>query len=146
MPDNLSAEDRRKAMRAVKGSNTSLERTVEAAFRERGWACERHVADLPGKPDFVFVGARLVVFVDGDFWHGWRFPLWRAKLTPYWERKIERTRRRDRSHFRRLRRMGWRVLRLWGHQVEKDLPGAVRRVAVLLRAKPRCGRPGEAAP
>ena len=55
MPDNLSPEDRRKTMRAVKGSNTSLERAVEAAFLERGWACQRHVADLPGKPDFVFV-------------------------------------------------------------------------------------------
>ena len=34
--------------------------------------------------------ARLVVFVDGDFWHGWRFPVWCDKLTPYWKRKIER--------------------------------------------------------
>jgi DNA mismatch endonuclease, patch repair protein len=133
MPDNLNPEDRRKAMRAVKGSNTSLERAVDAAFQARGWVCQRHVAELPGKPDFVFVEARLVVFVDGDFWHGWRFPLWCDKLTPYWKTKIARTRRRDLAHFRRLRRLGWRVLRLWGHQVEKDLPGAIRRVAVLLR-------------
>ena len=137
MPDNLSPEHRRKTMQAVKGSNTSLERAVEAAFLARGWVCQRNVADLPGKPDFVFEAARLVVFVDGDFWHGWRFPLWREKLTPYWKGKIERNRRRDRLNFRRLRRLGWRVLRLWGHQVEKDLAGAVRRVAALLRRKPR---------
>jgi DNA mismatch endonuclease (patch repair protein) len=137
MPDNLSPEDRRKTMQAVKGSNTSLERAVEAAFQAQGWVCERHVADLPGKPDFVFIQARLVVFVDGDFWHGWRFPLWCEKLKPYWKQKIERNRRRDRANFRRLRRLGWRVLRLWGHQVEKDLPGAVRRVAALLRRKKR---------
>ena len=84
----------------------------------------------------MFEKDRLVVFVDGDFWHGWRFPLWCDKLTPYWKRKIERNRRRDRLNFRRLRRLGWRVLRLWGHQVEKDLPAAVRRVAALLRRKP----------
>ena len=137
MPDNLSPEDRRKTMQAVKGSNTSLERAVEAAFLERGWVCQRNVADLPGKPDFVFVEARLVVFVDGDFWHGWRFPLWRDKLTEYWRWKIERNRRRDIANFRRLRRQGWRVLRLWEHQVARDLPGAVRRVAALLRRKPR---------
>ncbi len=136
MPDNLSPENRRKAMRAVKGSNTSLERTVDAAFRERGWICLRHVEGLPGKPDFVFPDARLVVFVDGDFWHGWRFPRWCDKLTPYWKQKIGRTRRRDRSHFRRLRRLGWRVLRLWGHQVEADLPAAIRRVAILLGEAP----------
>jgi DNA mismatch endonuclease (patch repair protein) len=137
MPDNLSPEDRRKTMQAVKGSNTSLERTVEAAFLARGWVCRRHVVELPGKPDFVFEEARLVVFVDGDFWHGWRFPLWCAKLTPYWKGKIERNRRRDLRHFRRLRRLGWRVVRLWEHQVAKDLPGAVRRVAAQLRRKPR---------
>ena len=137
MPDNLSPEDRKKTMRAVKGSNTSLERVVEAAFLGRGWACRRNVADLPGKPDFVFDEARVVVFVDGDFWHGWRFPLWREKLTAYWKWKIERNRRRDLRHFRRLRRLGWRVLRLWEHQVAKDLPGAVRRVAALLRRKPK---------
>jgi len=137
MPDNLSPEHRRKTMQAVKGSNTSLERTVEAAFLERGWVCKRHAAELPGKPDFVFEEARLVVFVDGDFWHGWRFPLWRDKLTEYWRWKIERNRRRDIANFRRLRRQGWRVLRLWEHQVARDLPGAVRRVAALLRRKPR---------
>ena len=137
MPDNLSPEDRRKTMRAVKGTDTSLERVVHAAFAARGWDCGRNVADLPGKPDFVFAAARLVVFVDGDFWHGWRFPLWREKLTEYWKWKIERNRRRDLRHFRRLRRLGWRVLRLWEHQVARDLPGAVRRVAALLRRKPR---------
>ena len=137
MPDNLSPEDRIKTMRAVKGSNTSLERVVEAAFLGRGWVCRRNVADLPGKPDFVFDDARVVVFVDGDFWHGWRFPQWREKLTAYWKWKIERNRRRDLRHFRRLRRLGWRVLRLWEHQVAKDLPGAVRRVAALLRRKPK---------
>ena len=136
MPDNLSPEHRRKTMQAVKGSNTSLERVVEAAFLGRGWVCRRNVADMPGKPDFVFAEARLAVFVDGDFWHGWRFPLWCDKLTPYWKGKIERNRRRDVANFRRLRRLGWRVLRLWEHQVAKDLPGAVQRVAALLRRKP----------
>jgi DNA mismatch endonuclease (patch repair protein) len=136
MPDNLSPEDRKKTMRAVKGSDTSLERVVFAAFAERGWECDRNVGDLPGKPDFVFAAQRLAVFVDGDFWHGWRFPLWCEKLTPYWRWKIERNRRRDRLNFRRLRRRGWRVLRLWGHQVEKDLAAAVGRVAALLAAGP----------
>jgi DNA mismatch endonuclease (patch repair protein) len=136
VPDNLRPEDRVKAMRAVKGTNTSLERIVYAAFQARGWRCARNVADLPGKPDFVFKKARLVVFVDGDFWHGWRFPQWCEKLTPYWKKKIERNRLRDRLNFQRLRRAGWRVLRLWGHNVERDLAGAVAKVSALLAAGP----------
>ena len=46
MPDNLSPEDRRKTMQAVKGSNTSLERAVEAAFLERGWVCQRNAGPV----------------------------------------------------------------------------------------------------
>lgn len=132
MPDNLTPEQRQKTMRAVKGRDTSLERVVSSALHKRGLRYRRCVTSLPGKPDFVFTRAKLVVFVDGDFWHGWRYPLWRAKLTEYWQKKIERNRRRDRLNFQRLRRQGWTVLRFWAHDVEHDLDAVaaeiVRRV------------------
>jgi DNA mismatch endonuclease (patch repair protein) len=130
--DNLTPEQRRKTMQAVKGKNTSLERTLSSAFHRRGWRYRRNYALLPGKPDFVFTKARLVVFVDGDFWHGWRYPLWKHKLSDFWRAKIERNRARDRRNFQRLRRQGWTVLRLWGHDVEKNLDAAVERVRILL--------------
>lgn len=132
MVDNLSPEHRSKAMRAVKGRNTSLERTVSSALHRRGLRFRRNVAGLPGKPDFVFAGAGLVLFVDGDFWHGWRFPAWKDKLPEYWKQKIERTRQRDRSNFRKLRRMGWTVLRVWGHEVKRDPSVIVERVVALI--------------
>jgi DNA mismatch endonuclease (patch repair protein) len=128
-------------MRAVKGKNTSLETTVSSAFHHQGWRFRRHVAALPGKPDFVFVRARVVVFVDGDFWHGWQFPRWKDALAPYWRQKIEKNRIRDRKHFRRLRRMGWTVLRIWGHEVERDLEFAVARVGKLLKSGLRRAKP-----
>jgi DNA mismatch endonuclease (patch repair protein) len=130
--DNLTPEQRKRAMQAVKGKNTSLETTLSSAFHRRGWRNLRTYALLPGKPDFVFTKARLVVFVDGDFWHGWRFPQWKHKLSDYWRAKIERNRRRDRRNFQRLRRQGWTVLRLRGHDVEKNLDAAVERVRILL--------------
>ncbi|MGL4463959.1 MAG: very short patch repair endonuclease [Planctomycetia bacterium] len=125
MVDNLTPEQRRRTMQAVKGRNTTLERTVSSALHRRGLRFRRNVPGLPGKPDFVFPGSRLVVFVHGDFWHGWRFPQWKAKLTPYWQEKIDRNRRRDRRNCARLRRAGWRVKTVWSHQVDKDLPGIV---------------------
>ncbi|WP_076347094.1 very short patch repair endonuclease [Paludisphaera borealis] len=134
MADNLTPEQRRKTMQAVKGKNTSLERTLSSAFHRRGWRYRRNYALLPGKPDFVFTKARVVVFVDGDFWHGWRYPQWKHKLSDYWRAKIERNRARDRRNFQRLRRQGWTVLRLWGHDVEKNLDASVERVRVLLEA------------
>lgn len=59
----------------------------------------------------------MAVFVDGDFWHGWRFPQWQAKLTNFWREKIHATRCRDLRNFRKLRRMGWKVVRIWEHQL-----------------------------
>lgn len=129
MPDNLTPSQRRKAMKAVKGKNTSLERVVSAEFLARGWSFKRNVEALPGKPDFVFERPRVIVFVDGDFWHGWRFPQWRNALKPYWRQKIERTRKRDQANFRKLRRQGWKVMRFWGHQIDRDLNGVVDQVA-----------------
>ena len=126
-------------MQAVKSKNTSLEKSVANAFRRQGWRYRRNLATLPGKPDFVFTKARVVVFVDGDFWHGWRFPVWKPKLSEFWRQKIERTRCRDRRNFQRLRRQGWTVIRLWGHDVEKDLAGAVERVRALLHPPPTPG-------
>ena len=70
----------------------------------------------------------VVIFVDGDFWHGYRFPAWRKKLAPFWRAKIEKTRLRDRKNFAKLRKMGWRVVRIWQHQIEADLHACISRV------------------
>jgi len=121
-------------MQAVKGKNTSLERKVSSALHAAGLRYRRNLASLPGKPDFVFTKAKVAVFVDGDFWHGWRYPQWEHKLSEYWRKKIERNRRRDRRNFQTLRRRGWRVVRLWGHEVDRDLAGTVDRVRALLEA------------
>jgi DNA mismatch endonuclease (patch repair protein) len=75
----------------------------------------------------------VAVFVDGDYWHGWRFPAWRDKLAAYWKQKIETNRRRDRRNFRRLRRSGWRVIRLWEHEVERDAERCVDRIESAIR-------------
>lgn len=120
-------------MQAVKGRNTSLERIVATAFRERGWRTQRHVKSLPGRPDFVLHECRIAVFVDGDFWHGWQYPRWKDKLTQYWQTKIERTRLRDRRIRSRLRSLGWTVVRIWGHQVEGNLPAVLHRLEVRIR-------------
>lgn len=126
--DNLTPEQRKKTMTAVKGKDTSLEMTVDSALAKLDCRYERNVKDLPGKPDFVFRDARVAIFVDGDFWHGWRFPKWKKKLSSYWQQKIQRNRDRDRCNTRKLRYRGWKVIRVWGHQIQSDLETVVFRV------------------
>ena len=125
----MSPEKRSAVMSRIRGKDTGPERTIAAALSALGLKWERHAPDLPGRPDFVFRGRRLAIFVDGDFWHGWRFPQWRDKLSEKWEAKIEGNRQRDVRNRRRLQRMGWKVVRLWEHQVLADVDACVERVA-----------------
>lgn len=127
--DFLSPETRSAVMSRIKGRDTGPELALAEALAALGIAWEGHARDLPGRPDFVLRDDQIAVFVDGDFWHGWRFPQWRDKLSEKWEAKIEANRRRDQRNHRRLRRMGWTVVRIWEHQVETDAAACAKRVA-----------------
>jgi DNA mismatch endonuclease (patch repair protein) len=126
MPDNLTPEQRKFCMSRVKSKDTSIERTVRSELHRLGYRFYKHVKALPGNPDVVFPRKRVVIFIDGDFWHGYRFPTWENQLTPFWRKKIAKTRIRDKRNFRKLRKSGWKVIRIWQHQVKKDLDQCVR--------------------
>jgi DNA mismatch endonuclease (patch repair protein) len=133
MTDHLTPERRSWNMSRIRGMNTAPEREIRRRVYARGLRYTTHVMSLPGRPDLVFAREKLVVFVDGDFWHGWRFPTWCHRLAPYWKAKIERNRKRDVRNFRRLRRAGWTVLRIWEHEVKADADRCVDRVVLTLR-------------
>ncbi|MXW23873.1 MAG: very short patch repair endonuclease [Chloroflexi bacterium] len=133
--DRLTPEQRRRAMTNVRSKDTGIEVAVRSALHARGLRFRKHVRHLPGTPDIVFSRARVAVFVDGDFWHGWRFPTWRHKLSTYWDAKIERNRRRDRRNFARLRRQGWLVVRVWEHDVLADVDRVADRIENAVRAR-----------
>ena len=127
MADNLTPEQRSYMMSRVRSTDTTPELIIRSLAHARGLRFRKHCGWLPGRPDLVFVRSRVVVFVDGDYWHGWRFPEWKEKLGSYWKQKIENNRRRDVRNFRRLRNAGWLVIRLWEHDVEREERGAERR-------------------
>jgi len=135
MADNLTKKQRSYCMSRVKGKDTGLEKTVRSELHKRGLRFRKHTGKLPGKPDIVFVKAKLVIFLDGDFWHGYRFPQWEKTLAKFWRKKIGETRKRDQRNFAKLRRMGWRVIRIWEHNIEKDINGVIRKICKTLKAK-----------
>ncbi|MGH8489595.1 MAG: very short patch repair endonuclease [Gammaproteobacteria bacterium] len=128
MPDHLTREQRSRAMKRVKLKDGSLEKLVQRELRARGLRFKRHVRALPGSPDIVFPEKKLAVFVDGDFWHGWRLPAWERKLSPFWRDKLRANRSRDQRNFRRLRSLRWKVIRLWQHEVRRDLGACMERI------------------
>ena len=123
--DVMTVEQRSACMSRIRGKDTGPELFVLGLLDDVGVEAETHARDLPGRPDFVLRERRIAIFVDGDFWHGWRFPAWRHKLAPFWETKIEANRARDGRNHARLRRAGWRVVRIWEHQIER-YPDVVR--------------------
>lgn len=133
MPDNLTPEQRSFCMSRIKGKDTGLEMRVRSALHRRGLRFRKHVKDLPGKPDVGFRKARVAVFVDGDFWHGYRFPSWEDKVSDFWKKKINRNRERDAANHRKLRQMEWTVIRLWQHEVEADFDACIDRILAAVR-------------
>jgi DNA mismatch endonuclease, patch repair protein len=128
----MSPEKRSVLMSRIKGKDTGPERTIAAALAGLGLTWESHVGEIPGRPDFVFRQQKVLIFVDGDFWHGWRFPRWRDKLSEKWDIKIAQNRMRDRRNHAKLRRQGWTVVRIWEHQIERDVAACLSRIKRIL--------------
>jgi DNA mismatch endonuclease (patch repair protein) len=121
-------------MANVKLHDGPLETAIRSELHRNGYRFRKHVKSLPGKPDLVFPKAKVAVFIDGDFWHGYRLPSWEHKLSDFWRDKLIANRERDRRNFRRLRTMGWHVIRIWQHQIEKDFESCISKIIVALKS------------
>lgn len=92
------------------------------------------LSTLPGRPDIVFTRERIVVFCDGDFWHGRDLEARVQKLSaghnaPYWVAKIRGNVARDRTHDAWLQEQGWEVLRYWEKEILEDVDRVARAIA-----------------
>lgn len=135
MTDNLTPEQRSNCMSRIKGKDTGLETRVRSDLHRRGYRFRKHLRELPGKPDIVFTRAKVAVFIDGDFWHGFRFSMWKHKVSSFWKTKISKTIERDTENQFRLQEMGWTVIRLWQHELEHDYEASIQRVVAAIGTK-----------
>jgi DNA mismatch endonuclease (patch repair protein) len=134
MTDVFSKEKRSQVMRAVRSKgNKSTEIALIGVFKSykiSGW---RRNFRLAGKPDFVFPKQKLIVFVDGCYWHGHncrtRKP---GSNDEYWKAKIFSNKKRDRFVTSELRRNGWKVIRIWECEIRKRK--YVRKLNLILSA------------
>lgn len=107
-------------MRAIRSRDTAPEIAVRTLVHGLGLRYRVHtrpVASVPRLGDLVFSRARVVVFIDGCFWHGCPEHSHPVRVnTEYWGPKLERNAQRDADTDRRLREAGWTVLRFWAHE------------------------------
>lgn len=113
---------------------TEPEWRLRRLLHARGLRYKLHRRDLPGRPDIVFARARLVIFVDGCFWH--QCPdhgVLPKNNREWWRTKLDGNVARDRSKDKALVALGWRVVRVWEHEdpeaIAAYVAGLVRRAS-----------------
>ena len=113
-------------MSRVKCKDTSIELILRKELWSRGLRYRKNVLGIPGKPDIVFVGKKVAVFCDSEFWHGYDWEHRKDDIKTnrdYWIPKIERNIERDKEVDSMLEEQGWKVLRFWGKDIKKDPSG-----------------------
>ncbi len=123
------SETTHRIMSSIRSKDTKPEMALRRALWKRGMRYRVNDPKLPGKPDIVFSRAKIVVFCDGDYWHGHNWALrgyasLEEELTrygEYWQKKIRRNVERDVKNNQLLNEAGWMVIRFWESDIKADV-------------------------
>ena len=137
MADDLTPEQRRRTMQAIKSKDTTIELALRKALWGKGIRYRKNCKTLIGKPDIAITKYKIAVFCDSEYWHGFDWENRNQKIKSnreYWIPKIERNMARDKEVSEALEAEGWTVIRFWERQIRKELDSCVDEVVkVVLR-------------
>lgn len=116
MVDVHSKEKRSYNMSRIRSKNTKPELKLKDFFEKKKFVYQPNEY---GKPDFIHYRKKIVVFIDGCFWHKcprcFRLPETNKK---FWGKKINDNFRRDREITLTYKNSGWKVIRIWEHEAK----------------------------
>lgn len=136
MTDNHTPEQRRKNMQTIRGKDTSIEVKLRKELWNRGIHYRKNSKRVYGHPDIAFIGKKVAVFCDSEFWHGYDWENRKNSIQTnrdYWIPKIERNMERDREVNEKIRSEGWTVIRFWGKEIQKDVVSCADKVVAALK-------------
>lgn len=111
-------------MRQVHNKDSKIELLLRRELWKRNLRYRKNVKTILGKPDIAFIGKKIAVFVDSEFWHGYMWEIKKEEIKSnrdFWIPKIERNIQRDREVTDFLLSEGWIVLRFWGNDIKRDV-------------------------
>ena len=111
-------------MSRIRGKDTTIELLLRRELWSRGLRYRKNVKSILGKPDIAFIGPKVAVFCDSEFWHGYDWDNRKhdfKKNKDFWIAKIERNIQHDSEVNNALRKDGWIVLRFWGKEIKNNL-------------------------
>ncbi len=113
-------------MKAIRNKDTSIELALRRELWSRGVRYRKNCKKVTGHPDIVFIGKKVAVFCDSEFWHGYDWEHAKERIgtrREFWIPKIEHNIQRDLEVNLALESEGWTVIRFWGKQIMKDTKG-----------------------
>lgn len=134
----FTTPERSKMMKKVRRKDTKEEIVLRKKLWRNGLRYRKDYKELLGTPDIVFIKSKVVVFVDGGFWHGYNWEKQKGRLKSnrkFWISKIERNMQRDRDIDEKLTKEGYIVLRFWSHQIQKQLDYCVESIIEVLHKR-----------
>lgn len=128
-------------MSRVKNKDSAIEIALRKELWARGIRYRKNVTSVFGKPDIAFIGKKVAVFCDSEFWHGYDWDVKKHEIKSrqdFWIPKIERTIQRDMEVNQRLQELGWTVLRFWGKDIKRDPAACADLIVKVLKEKDLC--------
>lgn len=114
--DLLTPEERSKNMSRIGNKDTRPEKIVRSLLHRLGFRFRLHRRGLPGTPDIVMPGRKIIIFVHGCFWHrheGCKDAGIPKTNTEFWTKKLNKNVERDKVNSEALNRMGWHIIKIW---------------------------------
>lgn len=127
-------------MRRVKSKDSNIELMLRRELWSRGLRYRKNVTKIVGKPDIAFLGKKVAVFCDSEFWHGFNWEERKKDFKSnqdFWIPKIERNIQRDIEVNKQLTEEGWVVLRFWGRDIKRNCSECADKIQESLKEKER---------
>ena len=121
--DKLTPEQRHKNMQAIKSKDSEIELMLRQELWKRGLRYRKNAKSVFVHPDIAFIGRKVAVFCDSEFWHGYNWDTRKNDIKSnreFWITKIERNIERDKEVNTVLSTEGWTVIRFWGKEIKKN--------------------------
>lgn len=125
-------------MQHVKSKDSEIELLLRKALWQNGLRYRKNVKSVFGHPDIAFIGKKVAVFCDSEFWHGydWEHRKEDFKVRQdFWIPKIERNMERDKEVTEKLKADGWIVLRFWGNEIKTDVANCIDKIEKAVKQK-----------
>jgi len=130
-----TTKKRSKIMSKIRGKNTKPELLFRKALWKKGIRYRVNSKKLPGKPDISIQKYKLVIFIDGEFWHGYNWNERKETINSnrgFWIPKIERNMQRDEEVNQQLADLDYTVFRFWERDIKTELDKCINDILIYL--------------